>query len=180
VLALTADVTPETEARCLAAGMDGCITKPVQPARLLEALAGFAPAAPRPDRIRAAPPPAKTVEEPALDAEALAGLVSLGGEEFLRSLAEDFVAEASDLLQRLQDAAESLDGPAFRREAHALASCAANMGASPLHALCRSAQRLGAEDLAARGHRHAEAVALELARVRVALAPLRSAAPTHG
>jgi len=35
VVALTADATSDARARCEAAGMDGCLTKPVEPARLL-------------------------------------------------------------------------------------------------------------------------------------------------
>src|SRR5262249_39986419 len=36
IVALTADATPEMEARCTEAGMDGCVTKPIEPAQLLE------------------------------------------------------------------------------------------------------------------------------------------------
>jgi len=38
VIGLTADATPEATARCLEAGMDACVIKPVEPARLLEVI----------------------------------------------------------------------------------------------------------------------------------------------
>ncbi|GGG29572.1 hypothetical protein GCM10010964_16800 [Caldovatus sediminis] len=38
VIGLTADATPEATARCLEAGMDACVIKPVEPQRLLEVI----------------------------------------------------------------------------------------------------------------------------------------------
>src|SRR5208282_5233337 len=35
LIALTADATPENRDRCLAAGMDACVVKPVEPAMML-------------------------------------------------------------------------------------------------------------------------------------------------
>ena len=36
IVALTADATAEASARCEEAGMDACVTKPIEPARLIE------------------------------------------------------------------------------------------------------------------------------------------------
>ncbi len=47
ILALTADATAEAEARCAEAGMDGCITKPVEASRLVELISAFCSEGPR-------------------------------------------------------------------------------------------------------------------------------------
>ena len=38
IIGLTADITPQTRQRCLDAGMDACLTKPVEPAALVSAI----------------------------------------------------------------------------------------------------------------------------------------------
>ncbi len=43
IIGLTADVTDGVQARCLAAGMDACLSKPVEPAELLDALDALVP-----------------------------------------------------------------------------------------------------------------------------------------
>jgi two-component system sensor histidine kinase RpfC len=172
ILALTADITPEAEARCLAAGMDGCITKPVEPARLLAAVAAHAapdtaPPAPRPSPV---PPRIPASDSPAADAETLARLEALGGGAFLAGLIEDFLAEAETLLGELHETAAAGDTAGFRARAHALGSCAANIGGHALQAACRNAQHHGAAEL--------PAVTAEAARLRTALT--RHTAPLAG
>ena len=46
IIALTADAFPERRGNCLAAGMDGFLTKPLDRELLATALAGVEPAAP--------------------------------------------------------------------------------------------------------------------------------------
>jgi two-component system sensor histidine kinase RpfC len=176
LLALTADATPEAEARCLAAGMDRCITKPVEPAQLLAAVAeaavAGAPAGPRP---APAVPPAATPEDPPLDEETLGRLLALGGEGFLAGLTDDFLGEAGELMRRLEAARTAGDATAFRAAAHALGSCAANLGALPLQELCRAAQKRAGGPV-----RETAPIARELARVRAALVARRPASGGDG
>jgi len=56
IIAMTANVLPEQIERCLAAGMDDHLGKPISPAKLLEALARWS----QPDEDGAAERPAKT------------------------------------------------------------------------------------------------------------------------
>ncbi|MGG5807632.1 response regulator, partial [Falsiroseomonas sp. CW058] len=181
LLALTADATPEAAARCLAAGMDRCITKPVEPAALLAALAeAAASAAPR-----AAPPAPAPAARPghmaaALDAEVLDRLLALGGASFLAGLAEDFLADGEGLLDRLAAAQAAQDRTAFAAEAHALGSCAANLGALPLQALCRAAQARGGAGWVAASAGDVAAIRQEYARLRQALEPHRAVAAPAG
>jgi two-component system sensor histidine kinase RpfC len=178
ILGLTADASPETQARCLEAGMDGCLVKPVEPARLLEAMGRLLPAAPpaaevadlsRHPRFRPATPAA-------LDEATIARLRDLGGPEFLAELAGDFLREGTEALRRMAQAASAGDAGLFRDAAHGLASLAANIGAHPLHAACSAAQRLGRAEFAVRGRTETETIGAEFERVRRALGELRGAA----
>ena len=101
IIGLTADASPATAERCREAGMDACLTKPVEPARLSEVVeahgrpVGAKPVGPAPARVsaiashpgfrRAAPPP--------LDPQVLASLEALGGGDFLAGLLGDFLRD---------------------------------------------------------------------------------------
>ncbi|TPG61173.1 sensor histidine kinase [Roseomonas nepalensis] len=176
ILGLTADATPETRDRCLAAGMDGLITKPVEPEALLAAIRRALPEAPPPlpgalpGRPQAAPDPA-----PVLDLEVVRQLGGLGGAQFVTEVAGDFLEEGAQLLGGLSTAAAACDATAFRRQAHALSSISASIGAVRLHRLCADAQRLPGTALRARGPDDAGAIAAEFERVRAALGELRGA-----
>lgn len=143
ILALTADATAETERKCLEAGMDGCITKPVTPARLIAAIYALVgedqPARPQ-DRgvTRIADHPNFPRMIPALDPAVLADLRALGGEAFVEELLDGFIVEAQAVLGRIDDAIDQRDITAFRFELHGLCSGAANIGAESLRDIARS------------------------------------------
>ncbi len=178
ILGLTADASPETQARCIEAGMDGCLVKPVEPAQLIEAMHGLLPpgqpAAEIADLSRH--PRFRPAVPPALDEAAIERLRGLGGAEFLTELAADFLREGTEAMRRMAQAAAAGDPGLFRDAAHSLASLAANIGALPLHAACSAAQRLGRAEFAVRGRTETEAIGAEFERVRGALGELRGAA----
>lgn len=147
ILALTADATPEMAARCLEAGMDRCIVKPVEAARLLDIIADVAST----DSAAAGsrrPSATTTGERPAqtLSARMLKDLENLGGTAFAAELAHDFIADAESLLLTLRAAASVGDTALFQAEAHALSSAAANIGAEAVVRLCRGFRQLTLAD----------------------------------
>jgi len=174
IVALTADTTPEVAARCAEAGMDSCVTKPVEPARLLEIINAIVPmthaaaseAAPAPlvtditshPRFR----PART--GPVVEGRMLAELEELGGKKFLAELIKDFVRDAEILVRELIVAADAVDVTAFRDRAHALRSGAANIGAKALYDLCLQWRQISMAELQADGPRHIERLKVELER----------------
>ncbi len=163
VIALTADVTSETRTRCMAAGMDECATKPVELPKLLQIIdrlvveplerrngaPSWSPAAGQAQIIEEGGAPEK--KSNGLNHQAFADLERLGGREFVREVCEQFVADAAALLDALADAVRNADVEKFREEAHALRSCAANVGARAMYDLCLSWREMSAQELAAEG-----------------------------
>lgn len=181
IIGLTADATPEAARRCREAGMDACLTKPIEPARLIEVVEGLVhpPAEPTPaaeEVASIASHPRFRPAAPALDPQVLADLEALGGPEFVAGLTEDFLQEAAQVLQALQAAAGQGDTRRFRAEAHALRSSAANMGAKAIYELCGAAEAMAPAEIASAGARQVSLLAAELERVREArpLTPARA------
>ncbi len=185
IIGLTADASPEAARRCLEAGMDACLTKPIGPARLIEAIEAFA----GPASEGSAPGGAGAAAEqdggvahiashprfrrpPAgapIDPQVTAGLEALGGTAFAAELAHDFVEDGRRALGALAAALREGDVVRFRSEAHALRSSAANIGATGVRALCSAAEAVPGPELAANGGRHLALLAAELDRVSGAL-----------
>lgn len=183
ILALTADATPAAAHRCTEAGMDACLTKPVEPARLLAVihqLASEGGEAPQPgpgvEQVRdiASHPRFRPASQPTLDEQAISDLETLGGHDFVVGLINDFVIDAEPLVDELAQAAQDGDVQTFRTQAHALRSAAANIGAKGLFELCLNSQHLRAHELAEQSDSLATRLATELRRVRKALLEYRS------
>ena len=162
VIALTADVTDEARERCLQAGIDDCVTKPIELPSLMsimnrlmhedgpaqDEIVAAEDAADEPDAEAAEPAP----EQPGLlNTQALVDLEKLGGRDFVREVAAQFVSDAASLLQTLATAVREQDVSRFRDEAHALRSCSANVGARSIYELCLSWREMSAEEFARSG-----------------------------
>ena len=185
ILALTADATPAAALRCTEAGMDACLTKPVEPAKLLAIIQQFASGSaetpqpvPIPEQVRdiASHPRFRPANQPTLDEHALSELETLGGHGFVLELINDFVADAEHLVDDLAQAAQDGDVHTFRTQAHALRSAAANIGAKGLFELCLNSRHLRAPELVEQSGSLATRLGTELGRVRRALLEYRSGA----
>jgi HPt (histidine-containing phosphotransfer) domain-containing protein len=108
----------------------------------------------------------------ALDARALADLEKLGGRDFVRDIVAQFVADAAAVLASLTAAISSRDPKAFREQAHALRSCAANVGAQNVYRMCLAWRDLDAQEIATSGAKYMQMLEDEFERVRGALAPM--------
>lgn len=183
VIALTADVTEETRARCMAAGIDDCITKPIDMPKLMAAIdrllniettpSAAAPSGGRPEEIAPAleTPDVPQANEDDINAGALADLEKLGGPDFVREVASQFVADAALILKELAAAARDGDVEKFRDEAHALRSCSANVGARSIYKLCLSWRQISPEEVAAEGLAYVQRLEQEYEKARTGLEP---------
>jgi two-component system sensor histidine kinase RpfC len=186
IIALTADATPEAKVRCIEAGMDDCLTKPVEPNELLQLLntvAGRAPQKQKPEDAQksddAEPQPAvaadeqlmlpETREEPTIDLDTLTYLQKLGGKDFVSDILSQYVSDAARMLGELSDAVSQENLPKFQDQVHALRSCSANVGAKAIYNLCLSWREIDAYDLAVRGEDHMRLLEAEFAKAKSAL-----------
>jgi HPt (histidine-containing phosphotransfer) domain-containing protein len=142
VIALTAYALPGDKARCLAAGMNDYVTKPLGAEQLRQALArcGIDPG-----KVRTAPPmgttpPMATDVRPVIDGQQLARLANLkspDGSPLTEHLFSMLTAEMPGRLAAMKTAFESRDAEALGRVAHTLAGSCANLGALSLEAAAR-------------------------------------------
>jgi signal transduction histidine kinase/CheY-like chemotaxis protein/HPt (histidine-containing phosphotransfer) domain-containing protein len=153
IIAMTAEAMEGDRERCLAAGMDDYVVKPVRLDELARALSRCRPLAPERMVERASGGDATTTRE-ALDRRVLDHLrEDLGDTEALREVISTFLVRGPSMLIALREAAARGDVVAVSAGAHAMKGTSATLGALALSEQCAELERL------ARAGRIAEIVA---------------------
>ena len=181
ILALTADATPEAHTICEEAGMNGLLTKPIEPDELLEALQRYgrqgdgAADGDRADDARTSPqvaaaaavgrgpgsnvaahPKRGDILPPIVDERAVDSLRMLGDDAFFADLVTEFITDTESYIARVADAVAANDAGEVRDAAHAVRSAAGHFGAQRLFKLCMSVNRITQEELREKGAKFLE------------------------
>src|ERR1700685_2295711 len=134
IFAMTAHAMKGDRERCLEAGMDGYITKPVRFSDIEQTLSGI---------TRAPIAPAKPVA-PSSSWNKTEALDRIGGdEELLQELCQIFLEESPKLMQKLQLAIAEGDADGVTRAAHSIKGEASYLGASGSSQAARELEEMG-------------------------------------
>jgi CheY-like chemotaxis protein/HPt (histidine-containing phosphotransfer) domain-containing protein len=134
IIAMTAHALKGDRDRCLAAGMDSYVSKPLRPRELFEVLDGLVPAA-----ADAASAPAGSEAQPAAFDMAVALERVDGDLELMKELAELFLSECPQRMVEIRQSITKRDASRLQQGAHTLKGSVGNFGAREVF---EAAQRL--------------------------------------
>jgi len=195
IVALTADATPEARGECEEAGMNACLTKPIDTRKLFDLFETLVPRgapvqrnqkqatqeqvpreqatreeATRVEVEKAAAAPEGPEEPPCLDPRYLQELSDLGGNsDFVIRLAWTFLKGSKEKVRGLERAVADRDVEKARELAHALKGNSGQIGALALMRACERFSGIAAGELERNGGTYLEGVKEELSRARTAL-----------
>ena len=141
IIAMTASALKEDEEKCMAAGMDGFISKPVNMEKIFQTLlvylrpeAGIKTTIPDADNLAwiGREPPQKVLELEAIDIERAIKNLGLDFETFRKTLIRFFEKNAHTV-EQLQSAVRQSDWSRLAAIAHSLKGVSANIAAEPVY-----------------------------------------------
>ncbi len=186
IIAMTANAMTGDREKCIKAGMDDYLAKPVRPEAVQAALERWGPQAKNPplratppagrpeanvvSEVPAAPPPPppKEKEEPPVDFERLAELAG-GDEAGIRELTELYLTQTTEQLLSLKAAVQAGAVQEVERIAHKSAGASATCGMNSIVPALRELERQGRERALSNAPALAEQAGKELERIRAFL-----------
>jgi CheY-like chemotaxis protein len=161
IIAMTAHALKGDRERCLDAGMDAYVAKPVESRLLFEAIDSMVPAEPLADTEAETQTQEANGDPEVFDYESAMAMID-GDTELFQELVTLFMSESTILLDQIHDAIEQRDAKTLERAAHSLKGSA---GAFRAELASRAAQQL--EDLAKRSSLEEAELACETLQAEV-------------
>jgi len=179
MIALTADSTEETERKCLDAGMDLRLTKPIEAGSLLQAIAEQTSSENMGEVSDRSSDPFETVQSideqnpveqgQSVDPSQLDYLLSIGDQEFVQSIIDAYIDDAREILVAFKLSVEQENVDDFRFHAHAFKSGANNIGANKLSEMCGKLEVITEGDFGNHRHKYLEQINREIESVEAYL-----------
>jgi CheY-like chemotaxis protein len=169
IIAMTAHALKGDRERCLEAGMDAYVAKPVQSRLLFEAIDSVTIAEPSTDAATPTPTEQMKLDTEVFDHEAALAMID-GDLELFQELVALFMSESANLLDQIRGSLAQHDANALERSAHSLKG---SVGAFRAESARLAAQKL--EDLGRQGDFEqaegaCEELETEVVRLKAALA----------
>jgi len=172
IIAMTAAAMNKDRERCIEAGMNDYLSKPVQKAELERTLDKWIQPGPAAGTEESFEEPPMSDNKPILDHGVIASLRELGGPDdpgLFVELVNLFLSDTPERMRALGEALERRDPTALERAAHALKSSSTNLGALGLSCLFRDIEAAGREKDLERAGPLVQRTRPEFERVQAAL-----------
>jgi CheY-like chemotaxis protein len=135
IVAMIADAQSQDQQLCLAAGMDSCVSKPIDTEGLSAILANVLPGSAQPQPEMSGP----------VGAAAYADLLVAADAWVIETIGQDFLNDCPRQMKEIEDAIDAADAAVLRRSAHTLRGLAGNFNAHRVVELSADLERLGAD-----------------------------------
>jgi CheY-like chemotaxis protein len=132
IIAMTAHALKGDREKCLEAGMDDYVSKPVNPQELVEVVEKCFDGVSREGPVKATVP--NSNEKDIFDKSILLGVLS-GDEELLKTILQGFFEDTPNQINALKEAQKSGDASQIARQAHPLKSASGSVGATVMQEL---------------------------------------------
>jgi CheY-like chemotaxis protein/HPt (histidine-containing phosphotransfer) domain-containing protein len=178
IVAMTARALKGDREKCLAAGMDDYISKPVNPQELRAILARLVPRAPAPRESAALSEESPAAVSP-IDESVIANLRNIDPDgSLLREVVDTFIRIAPLRLATLWKASQKPDAGSLERAAHSFRGSCANLGARRMADICARLEDLGRTGSTEGSRELVEALEADYEGVRLALEAEKERSPS--